>query len=271
MAWAVQVAMSLHCLHWESRLRHGDVTLRNVLLGRDGRACLADMGVAEHNQPYGRQPQQRRRPSKGYSASVAPEMEEEQAEELSPSDARADVWSWGVLLHALLTRSTAMATGNSVSAYLTMIRDEAVAPWGPENKELPAAVLKVLKHSLCERAERVGLLAGAVLLGQLDMVVEVVQGMEAPEHVKRSQLCTALLESSMGATPDKNLGRLSPVDLLTTLAASHHDVGDEAQAIACLQQAARFSPPDRPVTSSSRMFSSAWHSHSGGKVTTRGP
>jgi hypothetical protein len=43
VAWAVQVALSLHCLHRESRLRHGDVTLRNVLLGRDGRAYVADV------------------------------------------------------------------------------------------------------------------------------------------------------------------------------------------------------------------------------------
>jgi hypothetical protein len=67
------VALSLHRLHRESRLRHGDVTLRNVLLGRDGRAYLADMGVAEHNHPYGRQPQQEGQ-GKDYSSSVAPEM-----------------------------------------------------------------------------------------------------------------------------------------------------------------------------------------------------
>jgi serine/threonine protein kinase len=118
VAWAVQVALSLHRLQRESRLRHGDVTLRNVLLGRDGRAYLADMGVAEHNHPYGRQPQHKG-PRKDYSASVAPEMVE--GGQGASSDARADVWSWGVLLHALLTRSTAMAKGLSVSAYLSMM------------------------------------------------------------------------------------------------------------------------------------------------------
>jgi hypothetical protein len=177
LAWAGQVALSLHRLHRESRLRHGDVTLRNVLLGRDGRAYLADMGVAEHNHPYGRQPQQEGQ-GKGYSASVAPEMVEG-GQGASSSDARADVWSWGVLLHALLTRSTAMAKEGSVSAYLTMMEDgrwweETAALWGAE--ELPRGVFEAVRHSLCERGERVGLLAGAVLLGQQGLVEEMVGG-----------------------------------------------------------------------------------------------
>jgi serine/threonine protein kinase len=168
LAWAVQVALSLHHLHRESRLRHGDVTLRNVLLGRDGRAYLADMGVAEHNHPYGRQPQQEGQ-GKCYSASVAPEMVDQGEERPSLSDASADVWSWGVLLHALLTRSTAMAKGDSISEYLSMMEgeqwwEEVVALWGAE--ELPEPAFQAVRHSLCELGNRVGLLAGVSLLGQ---------------------------------------------------------------------------------------------------------
>jgi hypothetical protein len=171
LAWTGQVALSLHRLHRESRLRHGDVTLRNVLLGRDGRAYLADMGVAEYNHPYGRQ-SQHEGPRKEYSASVAPEMVEGAS---PPSDARADVWSWGVLLHALLTRSTGMAKGLSVSAYLSMMegeewRKETAALWGAG--EVPEGVFEAVRHSLCKRGERVGLLAGAVLLGQQASVEE---------------------------------------------------------------------------------------------------
>jgi tetratricopeptide (TPR) repeat protein len=247
LAWAGQVALSLHRLHRESRLRHGDVSLRNVLLGRDGRAYLADMGVAEHNHPYGRQPQQEFEGKKGYSASVAPEMVLG-GQGGAPADARADVWSWGVLLHALLTQSTATAKDGSVSAYLIMMEDGrwwegAATLWGAE--ELPEGAFKAVKHSLCERGERVGLLAGAVLLGQQGLVEEMVETMEAPETVKKAELEIARLESRRIAVPQ---GPSSPAEgtsqaeVLRALAAHHKAVGDEARAIACLQQAARLFP-----------------------------
>jgi tetratricopeptide (TPR) repeat protein len=233
VAWAGQVALSLHRLHRESRLRHGDVTLRNVLLGRDGRAYLADMGVAEHNHPYGRQSQQKI--AKGKSASVAPEMV--QGRSSPSSDARADVWSWGVLLHALLTRSTATAKGGSVSAYLTMMENgrwwwEVAMLWEAEG--LPRGVLEAVRHSLCERGERVGLLAGAVMLGQEGLVEEMVGGMEAPEEVKEAELDIARQEarvvvlSGEGSSPAERRLRAA---LLIALAVGHEAVGDETQAI----------------------------------------
>jgi serine/threonine protein kinase len=232
LAWAGQVALSLHCLHRESRLRHGDVTLRNVLLGRDGRAYLADMGVAEHNHPYGRQPQQERQ-GKRYSASVAPEM----VAESPSSDARADVWSWGVLLHALLTRSTVMAKKGGPLDYLTMTRDsrwreETAAQWEAEG--LPRGVFEAVMRSVCEREERMGLLTGAVLLGQQRSVEAMVRSMNAPEEVKQAELHIATVESSMG--PFSRADGSSRADVLVALAASHEAVGDEAQAIACLRQ-----------------------------------
>jgi hypothetical protein len=274
VAWAVQVALSLHRLHRESRLRHGDVTLRNVLLGRDGRAYLADMGVAEHNHPYGRQPQQQGR-GKGYSASVAPEMVQGASSPPS-SDARADVWSWGVLLHALLTRSTAKAKEGSVSAYVTMMEDGrwwegAAALWGSE--ELHGGMCEAVRHSLCERGKRVGLLAGAVLLGQQGLVEAMVDGMEAPEEVKRAELRIATLEARMIVLSDLGLspGRLSSqANVLSALAVAHEAVGDEVQAIACLQQAARLFS-GLMMTSGGPGFSTAWPWPSRGGVTTRRP
>jgi hypothetical protein len=117
----------------------------------------------------------------------------------SSSDARADVWSWGVLLHSLLTRSTAMAKGESVSAYLTVMegeqwREDAATLWVGD-EELVQDVFKAVKHSLCERGKRVGLLAGAGLLGQRGLVEETVGGMDAPEEVKEAELRTAITET----------------------------------------------------------------------------
>jgi tetratricopeptide (TPR) repeat protein len=163
------------------------------------------------------------------------------------SDARADVWSWGVLLHALLTRSTAVAKGESVSAYVTMMEGEAwwdvaAALWGAG--ELPRGVFHALKHSLCTRESRVGLLAGAVLLGQQGAVEEMVHGTDAPDEVKKAELRIASLESHMVDTPDvlPPPSSFSAADVLTDLADAHEVLGDEAQAMACLQLAARLFP-----------------------------
>jgi hypothetical protein len=257
VAWAVEVALNLHRLHRESRLRHGDVTLRNVLLGRDGRAYLADTGVAEHNHPYGRQPQQEGQ-GKCYSASVAPEVVGHGGGEGAP-DARADVWSWGGLLRALLTRSTATAKGDSVSAYTTLVEDEqwweeTAAQWGGD--ELPRGVFKAVKHSLCERGERVELLTGAVLLGQGALVAEEVGEVNVPEEVKEAELRTAVVESRVpipvrGGTVSLTEGT-SAVGVLRALSKDHRTVGDEAQAVACLRQAARLFPD--PAVSLERRY-----------------
>jgi hypothetical protein len=245
LAWAVQVALSLHRLHRESRLRHGDVTLRNVLLGRDGRANLVDMGVAEHNHPYGRQPQQERQ-GKDYSSSVAPEMVEGDEGALSSSsDARADVWSWGVLLHALLTRSTETAKEGSISAYLTMMEtkqwwEDARELWAPDL--VTKGVIEAVKHSLCKREERVGLLTEAMLLGQQGLVQETVRGMSVPEEVKEAELSIVTAEGLMAFVSIGAMSYPEGATEMMTLAALAHcytTVGDEAQALACRQRASR--------------------------------
>jgi serine/threonine protein kinase len=53
LTWAVELAQTVHMLHSTCRLFHGDISARNVLLGQDGHVYLADLGLAEHNHPYG--------------------------------------------------------------------------------------------------------------------------------------------------------------------------------------------------------------------------
>jgi serine/threonine protein kinase len=53
LTWGVELAQAVHMLHWTCRLFHGDISARNVLLGQDGHVYLADLGLAEHNHPYG--------------------------------------------------------------------------------------------------------------------------------------------------------------------------------------------------------------------------
>jgi tetratricopeptide (TPR) repeat protein len=186
---------------------------------------------------------------------MAPEMVE--GGQGAASDARADVWSWGVLLHALLTRSTGMAKDEDLWAYLTMMKDGrwwdgTAALWGAE--ELPEGAFKAVRHSLCERGERVGLLAGAVLLGQDGLVEAMVGEMEAPEEVKKAELRIAMLEFGQVALPQEASSAEASFQakVLIALAGDHQALGDEAQAITCLQQAARLFPDHTDDTTRAR-------------------
>jgi serine/threonine protein kinase len=53
LMWGVELASTMHTLHSRCRLFHGDISARNVLLGHDNHVYLADLGLTEHNHPYG--------------------------------------------------------------------------------------------------------------------------------------------------------------------------------------------------------------------------
>lgn len=97
--WCLDTAQALHALHREANLYHGDVRPRNVLIGYDGHAYLADLGISTHNHPYGVNNLGQLLYTK--SVSVAPEMLQGNKD----FDAAADTWSWGVMVEALLSRS----------------------------------------------------------------------------------------------------------------------------------------------------------------------
>jgi tetratricopeptide (TPR) repeat protein len=129
LGWALQVAETLLVLHTTSgvRLVHGDLTLRNVALcvGSGGllELYVLDLGVARHNHPHGSV-----EPQKQQSTSVAPEMEQGSGK----FDQTADVWSWGVLLHALLSWSLVRMGGAEERAWFEGLPERPRAEWEEE-------------------------------------------------------------------------------------------------------------------------------------------
>jgi serine/threonine protein kinase len=84
-AWGVELAQTVHMLHSTCRLFHGDISARNVLLGQDGHMYLADLGLAEHNNPYGmREPRYHRD-----TGTEAPEMRDRNSGYDSTAEVRA--------------------------------------------------------------------------------------------------------------------------------------------------------------------------------------
>jgi serine/threonine protein kinase len=76
LAWAVELAQTVHMLHSTCRLFHGDISARNVLLGQDGHVYLTDLGLAEHNHPYGMKRADKALVLWRYTGGEAPEMKE---------------------------------------------------------------------------------------------------------------------------------------------------------------------------------------------------
>jgi tetratricopeptide (TPR) repeat protein len=161
-------------LHSTCRLFHGDISARNVLLGRNGHVYLADLGLAEHNHPYGMR--------RGDGALVlwrntggeAPEMKEGDrgydstaevsrikegvmtpAFGLTPVVA-AQVWAWGVVFASLLAKRRLYSgwTGQELleqqlgaAQGVESVLEEVKAAWGGER--VPGGALEVLRWSIC--------------------------------------------------------------------------------------------------------------------------
>ncbi|CAD6230176.1 unnamed protein product [Miscanthus lutarioriparius] len=103
-AYAADVLRALAYLHGDRSVVHGDVKARNVLIGADGRAKLADFGCA---RAFGSA-----RPIGGTPAFMAPEVA--RGEDQGPA---ADVWALGCTVIEMATgRAPWSDTGDDVLA-----------------------------------------------------------------------------------------------------------------------------------------------------------
>jgi serine/threonine protein kinase len=112
-AYAADVTRGIAYLHGEESVVHGDVKARNVVIGADGRAKLADFGCARRVGSKG--------PISGTPAFMAPEVV--RGEEQGPA---ADVWALGCTV-------IEMATGR--------------APWTDLDLEDVVAVVRLIGYT----------------------------------------------------------------------------------------------------------------------------
>jgi serine/threonine protein kinase len=113
--YLMQAALAVRALH-RRRIIHCDLALRNILLTYGDNIRLCDFGVAEDERKGA--VSTRKRPWKNMSVSLAPEMSVDHPDSLRKKgdkkrgprfDTRADCWSFGVLVYALLIKSAALA------------------------------------------------------------------------------------------------------------------------------------------------------------------
>jgi serine/threonine protein kinase len=76
LTWGVELAQIVHMLQVICRIFHGDLTARNLLLGADNHLYVTDLGLAEHNHPYGMKRRDDALVLLRYTGAEAPEMKE---------------------------------------------------------------------------------------------------------------------------------------------------------------------------------------------------
>jgi len=131
-----EVAEHLHFAH-ERGFVHRDIKPSNILLDREGKAYLADFGIAVSDQD------ETSHEPLGTLAYAAPERLEGEHERV---DIRADIYSLGVVLYELLTGQLPFSE-ESPSAVRKAILSDSPPPPSSINSAVPAAL-----DSICLRA-----------------------------------------------------------------------------------------------------------------------
>uniref|UniRef100_A0A0E0JMV9 Protein kinase domain-containing protein n=1 Tax=Oryza punctata TaxID=4537 RepID=A0A0E0JMV9_ORYPU len=138
-AYAADVARALAYLHGNS-LVHGDVKARNIMVGADGRAKLADFGCARRTDSE--------RPIGGTPAFMAPEVA--RGEEQGPA---ADVWALGCTVIEMATGRVPWSDMDDVFSAVHQIGYTDAVPEMPEclSPEAKNFLSKCFTRNPCDR------------------------------------------------------------------------------------------------------------------------
>lgn len=159
---AADVCEALACAH-EDGIVHCDLKPANILFGADGRAKVADFGIAY--VPAEMFTRSWVTPA-GFVAGTLPYMAPEQAEGVR-DEPRMDVYALGAVLYRMLTgrmyldfdpRETPLAQARNAQRILT----EAPAPPSVNNRAVPAWLDRVVLRALAKKADQRWPTAGAM-------------------------------------------------------------------------------------------------------------
>jgi mitogen-activated protein kinase kinase kinase 17/18 len=206
-AFVADVARGLAYLHGE-RVVHGDVKARNVVLGADSRAKLADFGCARRLVGGDGSSSSDWGPFLGGTpAFMAPEVA--RGEEQGPA---ADIWALGCTVIEMATGRAPWSHLDDVVAAVRVIGYTDAVPQAPEwlSAEAKDFLGKCLCRDASERWTAVRLLEHPFLLAS--SAGEEAEDVKAKWVSPKSTLDAALWES------DEELAPESPVDRIRSLA-----------------------------------------------------
>jgi serine/threonine protein kinase len=132
VGWACDIADALEYAHLNGVI-HLDIKPANILIGANGRAKLADFGIAKSATKTGEFA-----PSLGTLRYMSPEQLEGR-----PTDHRSDIYSLAVVLHETLTGSLPYSSAES-----NVLRKEIVEGTALPSKEVPRELGQVLTKAM---------------------------------------------------------------------------------------------------------------------------
>src|SRR2546428_958384 len=148
---SIQVATALAAAH-EKGIVHRDIKPENVMIRSDGYVKVLDFGIAKLTDDFA-EPVSTEAPTRpkietaeGIVIGTASYMSPEQARGLKV-DARADIWSCGVMLYEMLARRTPFV-GGSAAEVLAHILEREPAPLARYVKDPPVELQRIVSKAL---------------------------------------------------------------------------------------------------------------------------
>jgi len=155
---SIQVAAALAAAH-EKGIVHRDIKPENVMIRSDGYVKVLDFGIAKLTEDF-HEPVSAEAPTRpkietaeGIVIGTAPYMSPEQVRGVKV-DARADVWSCGVMLYEMLTGQTPFI-GGSPAEIVARILEREPSPLARYVKDPPDELQRIINKALTrDRDER---------------------------------------------------------------------------------------------------------------------
>lgn len=170
---------------------HRDVTPSNIVFTLSGSLKLLDFGIAKYGSS---EVQTRHHTVKGKPAYLAPEIIEG-----LPFDARADLFSLGIVLHEMLTLVPLFAADNDLATLRKVLATE-IAPPSQARAEIPPALDAIVMKALARDPEqRYG--SAAEMARDLDEFV-------VASHLRNDDVVGFLREAQPLLTPPGGAGLL---------------------------------------------------------------
>lgn len=151
---ALQVASGLAAAH-EKGIVHRDLKPENLFLTRDARMKILDFGLAKQEEPFVSDPNRSTVPTHRFLPALTEPgavlgtvgyMAPEQVRGL-PSDHRADIFGFGVVLYEMLTGERAFQRDSAVETLMAVLHD-APAQLAADDRRLAPDLKAVIAHCL---------------------------------------------------------------------------------------------------------------------------